>query len=108
MRQELFETPGVGRTGESLTTNTNNKRRSTKILAPEIATQQKPNSLVETIERNGGEGFPIRSTTSTSQNVTERRFQTRSASGITRPQKLKNYFLIKKKSEENFDNDVFF
>ena len=71
VKQELFEIPGVGRTGESLTTNTNNKRRSTKILAPKIATQQKRNSLVETIEKNGGgEEFPYRSTASTSQNFT--------------------------------------
>ena len=65
--------------------------------------------MVATSERNEGEEFPHRSTASTSQSVTERRYRTRSALGITRPPKLKDYFLFKDNdSEEKFDNDVFF
>ena len=49
-----------------------------------------------------------RSTASTLQNVAEQRYQTRSASGITRPRKLKDYFLFKDNdADEKFDNDVF-
>ena len=98
-----------GSTRESINTNTNNKSRSTKIPSPKVATQQKRDSLVSTSERSEGEEFPNRSTASTSQNVTERRYQTRSASGITRPRTLKDYFLFKDNdSDEKFDNDVFF
>ena len=79
---------------ESINTNTNNKSRSTKIPAPKIATQRKRDSLLSTSERSEGEEFPNRSAASTSQNVAEPRYQTRSASGITRPRKLKDYFLI--------------
>ena len=98
-----------GSTRESINTNTNNNSRSTKIPAPKVATQQKRDSLVSTSERSEGEEFPNRSTASTSQNVTERRYQTRSASGITRPRKLKDYFLFKDNdADEKFDNDVLF
>ena len=62
-----------------------------------------------TSERSEGEEFPNRSTASTSQSVIERRYQTRSTSGITRPRKLKDYFLFNDNdSDEKFDNDVFF
>ena len=89
-------------------TNTNNKSRSINIPAPKVATQQKRDSLVATSERKA-KNFPIRSTASTSQNVTERRYQARSTSGITRPRKLKDYFLLKDNdSDEKFDKDVFF
>ena len=81
-----------GSTTESINTNTNNKIRSTKIPAPKIATQQKRDSLVSTSERSEGEEFPNRSTASTSQNVAGRRYQTRNATGITRPRKLKDFF----------------
>ena len=95
-------------TRESINTNTNNKSRSTKIPAPKVATQQKRDSLVSTSKRSEGEEFPNRSTASTSQNVAQKRYQTRSASGITRPQKLKDYFLFKDNdSDEKFENDVF-
>ena len=98
-----------GSTRESIKTNTNNKSRSTKKPAPKVATKQKRDSLVSTSERSEGEEFPNRSTASTSQNVAERRYQTRSASGITRPRKLKDYFLFKDNdADEKFDNDVFF
>ena len=98
-----------GSTRESINTNTKNKSRSTKIPAPKVATQQKWDSLVSTSERSEGEEFQNRSTASTSQNVAERRYQTRSASGITRPWKLKDYFLFNyNDSDEKFDNDVFF
>ena len=98
-----------GSTRESINTNTNNKNRSTKIPAPKVATQQKRDSLVSTSERSEGEEFPNRSTASTLQKVTERRYQTRSTSEITRPRKLKDYFLLKDNdSDEKFDNDVFF
>ena len=60
-----------------------NKSRSTKVPAPKVATQQKRDSLVSTSERKEGEEFPNKSTASTSQNVAERRYQTKSASGIT-------------------------
>ena len=92
VKEELFETPIVGSTRESINTNTNNKSRNTKIPAPKVATQQKRDSLVATSERSEGKDFPKRSTASTSQSVTERRYQTRSTSGITRPRKLKDYF----------------
>ena len=98
-----------GSTRESINTNTNKKSRSTKIPAPKVATQQKQDSLVSTSERSEGEEFPNRSTASTSQNVAERRYQTRSASGVTIPRKLKDYFLFKDNDAgEKFDNDVFF
>ena len=89
VKEELIETPMGGSTRESINTNTNNKSRSTKIPAPKVATQQKRDSLVATSETSEGEEFSNRSTASTSQNVTERRYQTRSASGKTRPRKLK-------------------
>ena len=109
VKEELFETPMGGITGESINTNTNNKSRSTKIPAPKVTTQQKRDNIVATSERSEGEEFPNRSTASTSQSVTERRYQTRSTSGIIRPQKLKDYFLFKDNdSDEEFDNDVFF
>ena len=96
-------------TRESIKTNTNNKSRSTKIPAPKVATQQKRDSLVSISERSEGEEFPNRCTASTSQNVAERRYQTKSASGITRPRKLKDYFLFKHNdADEKLDNDVFF
>ena len=108
VQDESFQTPMGGSTRESINTNTNNKSRSTKIPAPKVATQQKRDSLVSTSERSEDEEFPNRSTASTSQNVAERRYQTRSASGITRPRKLKDYFLFKDNdADEKFDNDVF-
>ena len=109
VKEESFATPMGGSTRESINANTDNKSRSTKIRAPKVATQQKRDSLVATSEWSEGKEFPNRSTASTSQNVTERRYQTRSASGITRPGKLKDYFLFKDNdSDEKFDNDVFF
>ena len=109
VKKDLFETPIGGSTRESIKTNTNNKSRSTKIHAPKIATHKERASLVATSETSEGEEFPNRSMASTSQSVTERRYQTRSTSGITRPTKLKNYFLFKdNNSDEKFDNDVFF
>ena len=99
VKNESFQTPMGGSTRESINTNTNNKSRSTKILAPKVATQQKRDTLVSTSERSEGEEFPNRSTASTSQNFAERRYQTRSASAIIRPRKLKDYFLFK-------DNDA--
>ena len=109
IKEELFETP-MGRSArKSLNTNTNNKSRSTKIPAPKLATQQKRDSLVATSERSEGEEFPNRSTAFTLQSVTERRYQTRSTSGITKPRKFKDYFLFKDNySDGQFDNDVFF
>ena len=92
VKEELFETPMGGSTRESINTNTNYKSRSTKIPAPKVPTQQKRDSLVATSERSEGEDFPNRSTTFTSKNVTKGRYQTRSASGITRPRKLKVMF----------------
>ena len=80
VEEESFETPMSGSTRESIITNTNSKSRSTKILASKIATQQKRNSLMETTERSEGEEFSNRSTASTSQSVTERRYRLRSAS----------------------------
>ena len=107
VKDESFQTPMGGSTRGSI--NTNNKSRSTKIPAPKVATQQRRDSLVSTSERSEGEEFPNRSTASTSQNVAEQRYQTRSASGITKPRKLKDYFLFKDNdSDEKFDNDVFF
>ena len=109
VKDESFKTPMGGRTRESINTNTNNKSRSTRIPAPKVETQQKRDSLVSTSERSEGEEFPNRSTASTSQNVAERRYQTRSASGITRPRELKDYFLFNDNdSDEKFDDDVFF
>ena len=95
VKDESFQTPMGGSTRESKNTNTNNKSRSKKIPAPKVPTQQKRDSLVSTSEKGEGEDFPNRSTASTSQNVAERRYQTRSASGIKRPRKLKYYFLFK-------------
>ena len=107
VKEELFETPMCGSTRETKTTN--NKSRSTKIPAPKVATQQKRDSLLATSERSEGEEFPNESTASASQNVTDRRYQTKNASGITRPRKLKDYFLFKDyNSDEKFENDVFF
>ena len=98
-----------GSTRESINTNTNNKSRSTKIPAPKVARQQKRDSLVSTSEKSEGEELPNRSTASTSQNVAERRYQTRSVSAITRPRKLKDYILFKDNdADKKFDNDVFF
>ena len=94
VKNESFQTLMGGSTRESINTNTNNKSRSTKIPAPKVATQQKRDSLVSTSERSEGEEFPNRSTASTTQNVAERRYQTRSASRITRPRTLKDYFFI--------------
>ena len=109
VKVELFDTPMGGSTRESINNNTNIKSRSTKIAAPKVATQQKRDSLVATSEGSEGEEFPNRSTASTPQSVTKRRYQTRSTSGITRPRKLKDYFLFKNNdSDEKFDNDVFF
>ena len=109
VKDESFQTPMGGSTRESIKTNINNKSRSTKIPAPKVVTQQKRDSLVSTSERSEGEEFPNRSTASSSQNVAERRYQTRSASGITRPRKLKDYFLFNDNdADEKFDNDVFF
>ena len=108
-KDESFQTPMGGSIKKSINTNTNNKCRRTKIPAPKVATQQKRDSLVSTSERSEGEEFPNRSTASTSQNVAERQYQTRSAPGITRPRKLKDYFLFKDNdSDEKFDNDVVF
>ena len=109
VKEELFERPMGGSTRESINTNTNEKSRSTKIPAPKVAIQQKRDSLVATSELSEGEEFPNRSTASTSQGVTEKRYQTRSTSGITRPRKLKDYFLFNdNNSEGKSDNDVFF
>ena len=109
VKEELFDTPMGGSTRESINTNTNNKSRSAKIPAPKVATQQKRDSLVATSERSEGREFPNRGTPSSSQSVTERRCQTRSTSGITRPRKLKDFFLFKDNdSDEKIDNDVFF
>ena len=109
VKEELFETQMGGSTRESMNSNTNNKSRSTKMSAPKVATQQKRDSLVATSERSEDEEFPNRSTGSTLRIVTDRRYQTRSASGITRRLKLKDYFLFKDNdSDEKFDNDVFF
>ena len=109
VKDEPFQTPMGESTRESINTNTNNKSRSTKIPAPKVATQQKLDSLVSTSERSEGEDFPNRSKASTLQNVAERRHQTRSASGITRPRKLKDCFLFKDNdADEKFDKDVFF
>ena len=80
VKNESFQTPMGGSTRESINTNTNNRSRSTKIPAPKVAAQQKRDSLVSTSEMSEGEEFPNRSTASTSQNVAERRYQTRSAS----------------------------
>ena len=108
IKEGLFETPLGGSTRESINTNTNNKSRSTKIPAPKVATQQKRDSLVGTSERSEGEEFPNKSTASTLQSVTERRHQTRSTSGITRPRKLKDYFLFRDNdSDEKVDSIVF-
>ena len=95
VKDESFQTPMGGSTRESINTNTNNKSRSTKIPAPKVPTQQNRDSLVSTSKRSEGEEFPNRSPASTSQNVAERRYQTRSASGITQPRKLTDYFLFK-------------
>ena len=63
---------------------------------------------MSTSKRSKGEEFPNRSTACTSQIVAERRYETRSASGITELRKLKDYFLFKDNdSAEKFDNDVF-
>ena len=62
---------------------------------PHVATQQKRDSLVEKTKKNEGEEIPNRSTVYASQNVAERQYQTRSASGKKRPRKLKEYFLFK-------------
>ena len=72
VKEELFEIPMGGSTRESITTNANNKSRSTEIPAPKVATQQKRDSLVASSERSEGEDFTNRSTAFTSQNVTER------------------------------------
>ena len=93
VKDELFETPMGGSTRESINTNTNNKSRSTKIPGPKVATEQNRDSLVATSERSKGEEYPNRSTASTSQSVNERRYQTKSTSGITRPRKQR-LFLI--------------
>ena len=109
VKKELFATPMGGSTRESINANTDNKSRSTKLRAPKVATWQKRDSLVATSEWSEGEDFPNRSTASTSQIVTERQYQTRSSSGITRPRKLKDCFLFKDNdSDKKFDNDVFF
>ena len=109
VKEGLFETAMGGSTRKSINTNKNNKSRSTNIPAPKVATQQKRDSLVAISEKSEGEELPYRSTASTSQNVTERRYQKRSTLGITRTRKLKDYFLFKDNdSEEKFDNDVFF
>ena len=109
VKDDFFETAMGGIARESINTNTNNRSRSTKIPAPKVATQQKRDTLVGTSKRSEGDEFPNRSTAFTSQNFTERRYQTRIALGITRPRKLKDYFLLKENdSDENFDNDVFF
>ena len=109
VKDELFQAPMGGSTRESINTNTNNKSRSTKIPAHKVATQQKLDILVLTSARSEGEEFPNRSTASTLQNVAERRYQTRSALGITRPRKLTDYFLFKDNdSDEKIDNDVIF
>ena len=94
VKDESFQIPMGGSTRELIKTNKNNKSRSKKMPAPKVATQQKRDSLVSTSERSEGEEFPNRSTASTSQNVAERRYQTRSASEITRPRKLKDHFLL--------------
>ena len=108
VKDELFQTAMGGSTRESINANTNNKSRSTKIPAPKVATQQKRDSLVATSEKSEGEEFPNRSTASTSQNVAERRRETRSASGIPRPRKMKDCFSFKDNdSDEKLDNDVF-
>ena len=64
VKEELFETPVGGSTRSSVTTNINNKSRSTKIPAPNVGTQQK--------RHTEGEEFSNRRTASTSQNFTER------------------------------------
>ena len=107
--RNCFEAAMGGSTRELITTNTNNKSKSTRIPSPKVATQQKRDSLVATSGRNEGEEFPNRSTVSTSQNVTEHRYQTKSASGIPKPRKLEDCFLFKyNDSEEKFENCVFF
>ena len=93
VKEKFFETPTGGSTRESITTNTNVKSRITKIPAFNVATQQKRDSLAETTKRSEGEECANRSMASTLLNV-ERRSQIRSASGITRPRKLKNYSKI--------------
>ena len=81
IKENFFEKSRGGSTRESKTTNTNNKSKSTKRPVPNVATQQKPDSLVETPVRIKGEEFSNRSPISTSQIVTVRRYQTRNASG---------------------------
>ena len=71
VQEELFETPIGGSTRKSINNNTKNKRRSTNIPAPKVATQQKRDNLVATSERSEGEEFSNRSMASTSQSVTE-------------------------------------
>ena len=90
VEMELLKTPMGGSTRESITSNTNNKSRSRDIFEAEVPTQHKQDNLVETNERSECEGFPKRSTAFTSQNVNQRRYQTRSASRITIPRKLKD------------------
>ena len=59
-----------------------------------------------TSERSKGKEFPNRSTASNSQNVTERRYQTKSANRKTT--ETQGLFLFKDNdSNEKFDNDVF-
>ena len=108
IKEKLFGIPMGGSTRKSKTTNTNNKSRSTKIPAPKIGTQQKRDSMMAKTAKSKGEEFSNRSTAFTSQNVKERRYK-KCASGITKPRKLKDYFIIKDKdSEEKLDNDIFF
>ena len=71
VKEESFERSSCASTEELITTNTNNKSRSTKIPEPKVTTQTKRDSLVET---NDEKKVPHRSTASTSQNATERRY----------------------------------
>ena len=92
-----------------MTTDTINKSRNPEIPLSKIATQHKSASLAETAKGSEGKEFPNRSTASTSPDDSEQRYRTRSKSGITRPQKLKEYFVFKdNNSNENFDNVVVF
>ena len=76
--------------------------------APKVASQQKRDSLAETTERSEGRKIQNSSTAFTLQNVSEQQYHTRSASELTRPRKLKDYFLFTTNQRKKNDIDAFF
>ena len=92
-KEEDFETRKGGSISGSMTSNNNNKSKSTKIPVPKIAAQQKRDSLSETAKKSEGEEFPNRTTGSSSHNVCKRRYK--KCAGNNKTTEIERLFFVK-------------